>query len=167
MQVLEALHSSNHTKSSTDTAVSLARPPFSVNPEWTPVNNTVYLGNYALQSGASLFTFSHDHSTISSYAFPLPRGDSPWRYLKDSDSINNGHHVGGGGGRMDRPSKAALLNVKYLITDNWVEFEGWHGDGVEYTVVGDVQGVKVRRGGTFRVGLEWKRTLALVQRRLV
>ena len=88
---------------------------------------TVHLGNLALQTGSSLFTFLH--APHFSPAFP-PMRQPQWVYSKSEDA------------RMATPLGAWESGLDYVVTDEWDTFEHWSEEGKQWTLVGQIEGLQ-------------------------
>lgn len=123
---------------------------------------SVWLGNLAVQTGSSLFTFVHQpvpspHSRFDLLlpAFPVPDSGLGWRYLKGQEEV------------MEDPEQAYRTNVDYIVTEDWDSFESWHdAQGRGWEVVAGIDGYGgVQRTGKLGLSIRWERKLAVVARK--
>ncbi|ORX35947.1 Alg9-like mannosyltransferase family-domain-containing protein [Kockovaella imperatae] len=97
----------------------------------------IHYTNYPLQTGASLFTFTH--IPLQSRALPLTQNE--WTYSKSEDQ------------HLETPSGALSAGLDYVVLDanlysSWEDTRDWH-------VVGTVQGLgKWRRIGKWMLGMD-------------
>ena len=107
----------------------------------------VHFTTYPLQTGASLFTFTHSPS--SSLAIP-PQQGLVWVYDKSEDRS------------LTTPGGAeeAGVNWDVLVTEDWKDWEG-KGWKLAQTIEG-LDGVE--RGGRFGVRVKWSEKIGLLLR---
>jgi alpha-1,6-mannosyltransferase len=107
---------------------------------------TVHLTSYPLQTGSSLFTFTH--SAISSPA--LPNGGPVWKYERSEDQA------------LTTPGGAEEAGVDWdvLVTEDW---KVWEGKG--WKLVETIEGLEgVGRGGRFGLRVKWGERIGVLVR---
>ena len=107
---------------------------------------TIHLTSYPLQTGSSLFTFTH--SAISSPA--LPNGGSIWKYDRSEDQA------------LTTPGGAEEAGVEWdvLVTEDWGV---WEGKG--WKLVQTIEGLEgVERGGKWGVRVRWGEKIGVLVR---
>jgi alpha-1,6-mannosyltransferase len=107
---------------------------------------TIHLTSYPLQTGSSLFTFTH--SAISSPALPI--GGSAWKYDRSEDQA------------LTTPGGAEEAGVDWdvLVTEDW---KVWEGKG--WRLVETIEGLEgVERRGRFGLRVRWGEKIGVLVR---
>ncbi|KIR67776.1 alpha-1,6-mannosyltransferase [Cryptococcus bacillisporus CA1873] len=120
-------------------------------------NASIYFPSYPLQTGATLFTFIHDHSVDGTghlgpwSAFPEAK-EPRWIYNKSEDKM------------MEDPLSVWESGIDFVVTGDYDQFLALPNKWVEVASVEGLDSVG-RKPGTYRVEAKWGRKLAVLQRR--
>lgn len=107
---------------------------------------TIHLTSYPLQTGASLFTFTH----LPSSSLAIPEGGLEWKYDRSEDPA------------LTTPGGAEEAGVDWdvLVTEDW---KVWEGKG--WKLAETVEGLEsVERGGKFGLRVRWNKKLGFLVR---
>ncbi|KAE8539940.1 hypothetical protein D1P53_003878 [Cryptococcus gattii VGV] len=120
-------------------------------------NASIYFPSYPLQTGATLFTFIHDHSVDGNghlgpwSAFPEAK-EPRWIYNKSEDKM------------MEDPLSIWEGGIDFVVTGDYDQFLALPNKWVEVASVEGLDSVG-RKPGTYRVEAKWGRKLVVLQRR--
>ncbi|KGB77541.1 alpha-1,6-mannosyltransferase [Cryptococcus deuterogattii 99/473] len=120
-------------------------------------NASIYFPSYPLQTGATLFTFIHDHSVDGTghlgpwSAFPEAK-EPRWIYNKSEDKM------------MEDPLSVWKSGIDFVVTGDCDQFLALPNKWVEVASVEGLDNVG-RKPGTYRVEAKWGRKLVVLQRR--
>lgn len=106
----------------------------------------VHLTSYPLQTGASLFTFTHSPST----SLAIPNGGPGWTYDKSEDQA------------LTTPGGAEEADVLWdvLVTEDW---KVWEGKGWELAET--IEGLEgIERGGKLGLRVRWGQKIGILVR---
>lgn len=125
-----------------------------------PEGSTIHFPSYPLQTGATLFTFTHASATASgtSGALAFPAQQSPtWVYSKNEDVA------------LLTPAGAWAADIDYVITHNaasWISGHKAYRNGeLMWTEVANIGGLNgVRRGGKYFLEVAWGKKLSILKR---
>jgi alpha-1,6-mannosyltransferase len=110
---------------------------------------TIHFTTYPVQTGASLFTFTHSDPSAISPAIPRPHSPA-WIYDKAEDPS------------LSTPGGAAEAGVEWdvLVTEDW---KAWEGKG--FKLASTIRGQQgVERGGQFGIRVKWGEKIGILTR---
>jgi alpha-1,6-mannosyltransferase len=112
-----------------------------------PAGSTIHFPSYPLQTGASLFTFTHERYSPT---LGFPRQQEPnWVYSKDEDPA------------LLLPEGAAGAAIDYVVTPDW---ENFAASGLWKEVASIDAYAGIRRGGKYFVEAVSDKKLAVLRR---
>ncbi|KAL0252632.1 hypothetical protein I308_102024 [Cryptococcus tetragattii IND107] len=120
-------------------------------------NASIYFPSYPLQTGATLFTFIHDHSVDGTghlgpwSTFPEVK-EPRWIYNKSEDKM------------MEDPLSVWESGIDFVVTGDYDQFLALPNKWVQVASVEGLDSVG-RKPGTYRVEAKWGRKLVVLQRR--